>query len=119
MKLITTLIALLAVYELAFGKENSKTVTKLFDKENKCIMDRKKGLCNNELGNSGNIERKLKSFGPKFQKVHLQLPRINPIRVSTPGYLKASKSSRIVAINWYVCIIIPHAVVYFSCRRDM
>ncbi len=36
--------------------------------------------CNNEKIN--------KVYGPKFQKVHLQLPRINPVRVSETESLR-------------------------------
>ena len=71
----------------AFNPENSEnvaTISKLFNanKNDKCAVDGMNVNCNNEgQSNAKSKESNQIKVGPKFQKVHLELPRINPIRV--------------------------------------
>lgn len=85
MILVLSLMVNLVVYLASGGPtaEDVTTVTSLFKdaKDNK-ICDLKSGDCDVEAKKSENSP----VYGPKFQKVHLQLPRINPVR---PGYVRS------------------------------
>lgn len=68
------------------GGQNQATVSGIFKTAdiNKCASSSPDGKCdhlqNKESENKDEVIGK-PIFGPKFQKVHLQLPRINPVHV--------------------------------------
>ena len=67
-------------------RQDQATVSGIFEtaNKNKCDISSPDGKCdhlqNKGPENSDEVVGK-PVFGPKFQKVHLQLPRINPVHV--------------------------------------
>ena len=68
------------------NSEDAATVSQLFpgsSNSDRCTMNGQgKGCENEKLQGDKTDKNGRKVIGPKFQKVHLELPRINPVRVS-------------------------------------
>ncbi len=77
MTMILTIKFLINLFAFLIWEDNSTgheaTVSGLFKKE---------GIAENcKLGGKDCFDENAPVYGPKFQKVHLELPRINPVRV--------------------------------------
>lgn len=93
------------ILELVNGKEVS-TISKLFhgSDNDKCQLEGNDSQCKKDFEDEGNLRYRIgtpEMFGPKFQKVHLQLPRINPIRVSIISHYELSFCLILVIIITY------------------
>lgn len=79
------IVVLCCTYKAYANREDAATVSELFARniKSKCTTNDSNNDCKNE-GHLGKktMENGTVMFGPKFQKVHLELPRINPVRVS-------------------------------------
>ena len=84
-RILVVEFVLCSIYIGYANSEDAATVSELFARnmKSKCTVSDSNNDCKNErdLGKESK-ENGAVMFGPRFQKVHLELPRINPVRVS-------------------------------------
>ena len=83
--IVQYIIVWYATHSACANGNDAAVLSELFSRnsEEKCTSNRRNNDCKNKEELDGKaVENNRRAFGPKFQRVHLELPRINPVRVS-------------------------------------